>query len=71
MPEDIRGVIQHFGLTADQVATLVGLKDGRAVRRWISPGIAGMDIITVAMTEPRVSFRLTGIPGLFKVWSAK
>jgi hypothetical protein len=26
-----------LGLTADKVATLVGMTDGRAVRRWLAP----------------------------------
>lgn len=37
VPEDVRAVIQLLDLTADQVAGLVGLKDGRAVRRWLAP----------------------------------
>lgn len=37
VPEDVRAVIQLLNLTADQVARLVGLKDGRAVRRWLAP----------------------------------
>jgi hypothetical protein len=36
-PEDVRAVIQLLDLTADQVADLVGVKDGRAVRRWLAP----------------------------------
>lgn len=36
-PEDVRAVIQILDLTADQVADLVGVKDGRAVRRWLAP----------------------------------
>lgn len=36
-PEDIRAVIQMLDLTADQVAELVGVMDGRAVRRWLAP----------------------------------
>jgi hypothetical protein len=36
-PEDVRAVIQILDLTADQVAGLVGVKDGRAVRRWLAP----------------------------------
>ena len=35
---DVRAVIDMIGLTADQVAALVGMKDGRAVRRWLAPG---------------------------------
>lgn len=35
-PEDVRAVIQILDLTADQVADLVGVKDGRAVRRWLA-----------------------------------
>ena len=35
-PADIRAVIELLDLTADQVATLVGMKDGRAVRRWLA-----------------------------------
>ena len=34
---DVRAVIDMLGLTADQVAALVGMKDGRAVRRWLAP----------------------------------
>jgi hypothetical protein len=33
---DVRAVIELLGLTADQVAALVGMKDGRAVRRWLA-----------------------------------
>ena len=36
-PSDVRAVIDMLGLTADQVAALVGMKDGRAVRRWLAP----------------------------------
>jgi hypothetical protein len=36
MPADVRVVIELLGMTADQVATLVGMKDGRAVRRWLA-----------------------------------
>lgn len=36
-PEEVRVVIQILGLTGDQVAGLVGVKDGRAVRRWMAP----------------------------------
>jgi hypothetical protein len=36
-PEDIRAVIDMLDLTADQVAALVGVRDGRAVRRWLAP----------------------------------
>jgi hypothetical protein len=36
-PEDVRAVIQLLDLTADQVADLVGVKNGRAVRRWLAP----------------------------------
>jgi hypothetical protein len=35
-PADVRAVIDMLGLTADQVAALVGMKDGRAVRRWLA-----------------------------------
>ena len=35
-PSDVRAVIDRLGLTADQVAALVGMKDGRAVRRWLA-----------------------------------
>lgn len=35
-PADVRTVIDMLGLTADQVAALVGMKDGRAVRRWLA-----------------------------------
>ena len=34
---DVRAVIDMLGLTADQIASLVGMKDGRAVRRWLAP----------------------------------
>lgn len=36
-PEDVRAVIDMLHLTADQVADLVGVRDGRAVRRWLAP----------------------------------
>jgi len=36
-PEDIRAVITMLDLTAAEVAALVGLRDGRAVRRWLAP----------------------------------
>jgi len=36
-PEDIRKVIDMLAMTADQVAALVGVRDGRAVRRWLAP----------------------------------
>jgi len=36
-PKDIRIVIDLLALTADQVAALVGVRDGRAVRRWLAP----------------------------------
>lgn len=36
-PEDIRAVIDMLDLTADQAAALVGVRDGRAVRRWLAP----------------------------------
>jgi hypothetical protein len=36
-PEDVRAIIQLLGLTGDQVAGLVGVRDGRAVRRWLAP----------------------------------
>jgi hypothetical protein len=36
-PEDVRAVIQILDITADQVAGLVGVRDGRAVRRWLAP----------------------------------
>lgn len=35
--EDVRAVIQILDLTADQVAGIVGVRDGRAVRRWLAP----------------------------------
>lgn len=35
--EDVRAVVRILNLTADQVAGLVGVKDGRAVRRWLTP----------------------------------
>jgi hypothetical protein len=36
-PDDVRAVIQILDMTADQVAGLVGVRDGRAVRRWLAP----------------------------------
>lgn len=36
-PGDVRAVIRILDLTADEVAGLVGVKDGRAVRRWLAP----------------------------------
>lgn len=36
-PDDIRAVIEMLDMTADQVAALVGVRDGRAVRRWLAP----------------------------------
>lgn len=36
-PEEVRVVIQILGLTGDQVAGLVGVKNSRAVRRWMAP----------------------------------
>lgn len=36
-PEDVRAVVQILDMTGDQVAGLVGVKDGRAVRRWMAP----------------------------------
>jgi hypothetical protein len=35
-PADVRAVVEMLELTADQVAALVGMKDGRAVRRWLA-----------------------------------
>jgi len=35
-PADVRAVIELLDLTADQVAALVGMKNGRAVRRWLA-----------------------------------
>jgi hypothetical protein len=35
-PDDVRAVVEMLELTADQVAALVGMKDGRAVRRWLA-----------------------------------
>lgn len=35
-PSDVRAVIDMLGLTAGQVASLVGMKDGRAERRWLA-----------------------------------
>ncbi|WP_075790881.1 hypothetical protein [Massilia putida] len=35
--EDVRAVIQILNMTGDQVAGLVGVRDGRAVRRWLAP----------------------------------
>lgn len=34
---DVRAVIQILDMTGDQVAGLVGVTDGRAVRRWLAP----------------------------------
>lgn len=39
-PDEIRAVMQLLGTTAEQLAGLVGVKDGRAVRRWLSPPTA-------------------------------
>ena len=39
-PEEIRTVMQLIGTTAEQLARLVGVKDGRAVRRWLAPPTA-------------------------------
>lgn len=39
-PDEIRAVIQLLGMTAEQIARLVGVKDGRAVRRWLAPSNA-------------------------------
>jgi len=39
-PDEIRAVMQMLGTTAEQLAGLVGVKDGRAVRRWLSPPTA-------------------------------
>ena len=36
-PEDVRAVVHILNMTGDQVASLVGVKDGRAVRRWMTP----------------------------------
>lgn len=36
-PEDVRAVIGILNLTADQVAGIVGVRSGRAVRRWLAP----------------------------------
>jgi len=35
-PAYVHAVIELLNLTADQVAALVGMKDGRAVRRWLA-----------------------------------
>lgn len=39
-PDEIRVVMQLLGTTAEQLARLVGVKDGRSVRRWLSPSTA-------------------------------
>jgi hypothetical protein len=39
-PEDVRAVMQLLGTTAEELALLVGVKDGRAVRRWLAPPTA-------------------------------
>lgn len=39
-PEDIRAVMHMLGMTAEELARLVGVKDGRAVRRWLAPSTA-------------------------------
>jgi hypothetical protein len=39
-PDEIRAVMQLLGTTAEQLAGIVGVKDGRAVRRWLSPSTA-------------------------------
>lgn len=36
-PDDVGAVVQTLDMTADQVAGLVGVKNGRAVRRWLAP----------------------------------
>jgi hypothetical protein len=36
-PEDVRAVAQILDMTGDELAGLVGAKDGRAVRRWLAP----------------------------------
>ena len=36
-PEDVRAVIRILDMTADQVAEIVGVRNGRAVRRWLAP----------------------------------
>jgi hypothetical protein len=37
---DVRAVADLLGYTGDQLATVVGAKDGRAVRRWLAPPTA-------------------------------
>jgi hypothetical protein len=39
-PEEIRSVMRILGKTAEQLALLVGVRDGRAVRRWLAPTAA-------------------------------
>lgn len=39
-PDEIRAVMQQLGTTAEQLALLVGVKNGRAVRRWLAPETA-------------------------------
>lgn len=36
-PDDVRAVVHILNMTGDQVASLVGVKDSRAVRRWMAP----------------------------------
>ncbi|WP_296948435.1 hypothetical protein [uncultured Massilia sp.] len=36
-PEDVRTVMHLLGTTAEELALLVGVKNGRAVRRWLAP----------------------------------
>lgn len=36
-PEDVRAIVHILNMTGDQVASLVGVRDGRAVRRWMAP----------------------------------
>ena len=39
-PEEVRAVIESLGMTAEELALLVGVKNGRAVRRWLAPPTA-------------------------------
>lgn len=39
-PEEVRAVMTLLGMTAEELALLVGVKNGRAVRRWLAPPTA-------------------------------
>jgi hypothetical protein len=36
-PDDVRAVYAMLGYTGNRIAGLTGVKDGRAVRRWLAP----------------------------------